>query len=183
MSASAPALEYSFPVDVTQLPAKGRDYTLTAKDDDRKRVAERLGLLELPVLTARITLTPAGSGIITVTGELQAEVVQSCVVSLVPVKSSIAESFSLGFSREPDEDEEGGELDLSPHEDPPELLTGDEIDLGELVVEQLALFIDPYPRAPGAVFQNPKKPGVETGKATISPFAALAKLKTQNKNN
>ena len=47
----------------------------------------------------------------------------------------------------------------------------DVIDLGDYVVEHLALEIDPFPRRPGAVFEAPE-PLPET-----SPFAALKALK------
>ncbi len=174
---------YSFPIDITQLSSKGREYQLTAKDDERREIAGYLGLLELPSLNATVTLTQAANGIITVSGVLQADVVQQCVVSLAPVQASISESFELGFTRTPLDEGDEEELEVSPYDDPPDTLTGDSIDLGEIVVEQLALFLDPYPRAPGAVFQNPSKEGDEPVKATVSPFAVLAKLKTQNKNN
>jgi hypothetical protein len=39
---------------------------------------------------------------------------------------------------------------IDPLADEPEPLEGDRIDLGEIVAEELALAIDPYPRAPGA---------------------------------
>jgi hypothetical protein len=61
-------------------------------------------------------------------------------------------------------------------------MADDTIDLGEVVVEQLALTLDPYPRAPGAVFDPAALPGYEAPEAEVSPFAALVKLKTQNKN-
>lgn len=180
---TAAGAEYTFPVDIVQLPAKGRVYDLTADDAERAAVAARLGLQDLPRLQAKITLMPAPNGIIRITGTLEADVVQQCVVSLAPVPATIADEFALGFTRAPLEADEDDELEISPYDDPPDVLTGDEIDLGELVVEQLALLLDPYPRAPGAVFQNPTKGEPEAGKATVSPFAALAKLKTQNKNN
>ncbi len=56
-------------------------------------------------------------------------------------------------------------------EDPPELIEGDEIDVGALVIEQLALEIDPFPRKPGAVFD----PGPE--ESPPSPFAVLKDFK------
>jgi uncharacterized metal-binding protein YceD (DUF177 family) len=65
-------------------------------------------------------------------------------------------------------------------EDPPEVAVGGRIDLGEIAVVHLALALDPYPRAPGAAF-DAKAWGVEPEKdekpTTVSPFAALAKLK------
>ncbi|HIP78899.1 MAG TPA: hypothetical protein EYH07_10605 [Kiloniellaceae bacterium] len=60
-------------------------------------------------------------------------------------------------------------------EDPPEPLPPEGIDLGELVVQELAVSLDPYPRAEGAVVP----PGYEAedeGPAD-HPFAALKVLK------
>ncbi len=176
-------LEYSYPVDITQLPANGRDYKISADAAERAQVSAWLGLSDLTRLDAVITIAPATGGLITVKGALNADVVQQCVVSLAPVTATISEDFDLAFSRgkKPHKDEE--ELEISTDDDEPDVLTGDQIDLAELLVEQLALFIDPYPRVPGAVFKNPLKGGDEPEKATVSPFAALAKLKTNNKNN
>ena len=55
--------------------------------------------------------------------------------------------------------------------------TADEIespvyDLGTPLREELALAIDPYPRAPGVAFEAPADDGQRE-----SPFAALGKLK------
>lgn len=177
-----PDLEFSFPIDVTQVPAAGRDYTLTAKETERKKVARRLDMLDLPSFSAALHIAPAAGGLVQVSGRIHADVVQACVVSLEPVKAVIAEDFTMTYSRvHPKTTAE--EVDLDAEDDPPEVLQGDVLDLGEAVVEQLALLIDPYPRAPGAVFQPPKavEQGVE--KAVVSPFAVLAKLKTDKKTN
>jgi hypothetical protein len=55
-------------------------------------------------------------------------------------------------------------------------------DLGEAVAEQLALALDPYPRAPGAELPaEAAEAGSEEGEATApgpaAPFAALAGLR------
>ncbi len=51
------------------------------------------------------------------------------------------------------------------------------IDLGEAVAQQLALALEPYPRAPGAAL--PEEPCARTGgaRAAEGPFAALESLK------
>jgi hypothetical protein len=51
------------------------------------------------------------------------------------------------------------------------VLEGDVIDVGDWLVEHLALEVEQFPRKPGAVFEPPV--AVEV----ISPFAALAALK------
>lgn len=175
------APEFWFPVDISQLPANGREYAFSADDAACKRVASRLNLLELPKLTAKVTITPKPGRLIHVQGHMDAEVVQECVVTLAPVSAAISEDFDLMFSQAA-ESKFSRELDLSPDEEPPELLTGDELDLGEVLVEQLALTLEPYPRAPGAVFEAPRTGDEEGPGATVSAFAALAKLKKINKD-
>jgi hypothetical protein len=64
------------------------------------------------------------------------------------------------------------ELELDPDaDDPPDVLDGEDIDLGGYVVEHLSLELDPFPRAPGAEFIAPKDD------TDLSPFAVLRLLK------
>ena len=176
-----PELEFSFPVDVSQLPPTGRDYEITANDTERKRIADRLDLLEVKKLTATINVGPALGGFVEANGTLQADVVQRCIVTLDPVPATIVEKFQERYSRGPQPKVE--DLDLSNDDELLDYLSGETLDLGELAVEQLALFLDPYPRVPGAVFQGPpmQEPASDLGR--VSPFAVLAKLKTSNKSN
>jgi uncharacterized metal-binding protein YceD (DUF177 family) len=72
----------------------------------------------------------------------------------------------------------GEELVSVDEDDPPELVDEGRIDLGELVVEQLVLALNPYPRAEGADF-DAKVWGNEEDDDVVSgsnPFAALKKL-------
>ena len=59
-------------------------------------------------------------------------------------------------------------------EDIPDHFDGNEADLSDLIVETIALGIDPYPRAPGESIDSLGLPQAE---AEIHPFAALKKLK------
>jgi uncharacterized metal-binding protein YceD (DUF177 family) len=178
---SRPPHEFSRPVEVMQLPAQGRRHDISADAAERKRVAGRLALLDLPKLDASFVAKPLGAGAVEVSGRLSADVVQQCVVSLEPLPSRIDQDVRVTFSREADADT-GAELELSPDEDTPEIIVDGQVDLGEIAVEQLALHLDPYPRAANARF-DPIAVGVGGGdSATVSPFAALAKLKTVGKN-
>lgn len=173
-------LEFSFPVEVLSVPPSGRVYTITADAAARARVAERLGLQSLDKLTAQLEVTPQGTGA-TVAGHVDADVVQRCVVSLAPVPAHVREDISVKFAvpqvaKKPAADDEEEAL-FDDAEEIPEAIVDGRIDLGELAVSQIALGLDPYPRAPGAAF-DPAKWGIG-GEKTVSdsPFAALAKLK------
>jgi hypothetical protein len=56
--------------------------------------------------------------------------------------------------------------------EPPDLIVDGQIDFGAVVVEFLALALDPYPRKPGAAFA-----GGDPEPVRQSPFEALRDLK------
>jgi len=58
-------------------------------------------------------------------------------------------------------------------EEGPELLESPVLDLAAPLLEEVSLALDPYPKAPGAVFEAPAD---EAGPED-SPFAVLQKLK------
>ena len=65
-----------------------------------------------------------------------------------------------------------GEVTIDPDaEDPPDLLDGEEVDVGAYLVEHLALEVDPFPRKPGVEFEPPPP------ETPASPFAVLQALK------
>jgi len=194
----APPPEFSFPVDILGIPSSGRSYTIAANEEARARVAERLDLQNVNSLRATLEVSSAPGGIIKAVGRITAEVTQTCVVSLVPVPASVNEAIDVAFITEEKAEKDrlakekakrlrtgkspAEEEELDPDlEEPPEVAVGGRIDLGEAAVVQLALSLNPYPRAPGAAF-DPKAWGMEPEKPKnapqTSPFAALAKLKS-----
>lgn len=180
-----PVPEFSFLVDITSVPPSGRVYRLAASADECAAVAARLGVEKIDALTAALEVKAGAGGVTKVTGTVDAALTQTCVVSLVPVPATISEAVEAGFipeeialkKKKAKEDAEE-ELDLG-DEDPPEVVRDGRIDLGELAIEQVALALDPYPRAPGAAFDpaawsSPDQNGENT--APSGPFAALAGL-------
>jgi len=176
--------EFSFPVEIENLPPSGRSFELTATEEQCAAVAARLNLKEVKSLSAEFSVKRAGRGFYSVSGKLKADCVQSCVVTLAPVPAQIKESVSTMFIESAQsavsKRRDRGEKVVSVEEDdPPELVRGGRIDLGELAVEHLALALDPYPRAPGVSFgsqswgsKSPEEQGPEN-----KPFAALKNLK------
>ena len=69
------------------------------------------------------------------------------------------------------------EIDVE-QEDPPETVGPEGLDLGETVVQQLAVAIDPYPRVAGAEIGRVKWPAdAEPEIRKVSPFQELEALK------
>jgi uncharacterized metal-binding protein YceD (DUF177 family) len=180
------APEFSVPIEIAQISPGGGSYDIAVPEDARARIAQRLGILSVDRLEAKLAVKPMAGGIVHVSGKITAAVVQSCVVSLAPVPATIDEDIDIRFRDEdPAEAREGArpsrardtaeDVDIDA-DDPPEVAPGGRIDLGELAVTQLALALNPYPRAPGVSFDPAQwiPPAAQEGS---NPFAALAGLK------
>ncbi len=172
------APEFSRPVAADSVSNHVQRREITAEPAERKALAQRFGLISLDALGAVLELHRQAGDVIHVSGHLSADVVQSCVVSLVPVPAHIETDFELGYGGAEVEPDEG---DIEPFGvDAPEPVIDGQIDLGEAVAQQLAIALDPYPRAPGAVL-GPE--GFTAGRAETGgkqPFAALAALKKRD---
>ena len=108
-------------------------------------------------------------------GHLTADVVQSCVVTLGPVPAHLEVDFEMSFSASA---VEPAVADLDPlAEEGPEPIPEGVIDLGEAVAQQLAIALDPYPRAPGASLEALEEAKQLLEQGTRNPFAELASLK------
>ena len=152
----------------------GERIDLTAGDDERRRVAERLGLRSLDRLEAHATLERKGE-IVRARGRVKAALCQSCVATDEPVEASADEPYDLYFLPEPTADSSDEEVELQASDCDVVFHDGSAIDLGEAIADTLALGLDPYPRSAGAEAAL-KEAGVLT-EAEAGPFAALAKLK------
>ena len=152
----------------------GERIDLSADEDERRRIAERLGLRSLNRFDAHATLDRKGE-IVRARGRLKAVLRQSCVVTDEPVDAHADESFDIYFLPEPSSESPEEEIEL--HESDCDVVfhDGSAIDLGQAIADTLALTLDPYPRSPGAE-ATLKEAGVLT-EAEAGPFAALAKLK------
>ncbi|MDH5748677.1 MAG: DUF177 domain-containing protein [Rhodospirillales bacterium] len=175
--------EFSRPVSPDTLTNQDNLFKIEASPEEKSALAKRFDLLSLEVLRATIHVFPPEEGpLIRLKGDYTAEVTQSCVVTLEPVKSRLEGTFERLYDLEVGEenfpaDEDiilgpGDEVSVDP-------LVGGILDLGEVVAEQLGLDLNPFPRAEKATFD---------GFSTLSgsslpprlkdnPFAALEELK------
>ena len=129
-------------------------------------IAERLDILSIESMTADLELFRDLTGDVNMVGRIVADVIQACVVTLEPVGQHIDTPIYQRFSARPEEDE-------GDDEDPVEPIVEDTIEVGDVIVQNLALALDPYPRAPDAEFEEVDD---EAGKPT-GPFAVLAALR------
>lgn len=158
------------------IPAQGLSITRTASPQECAAIVKALGLAALDRLEATYRITSISGGGWRLAGKESAAVTQSCVITLEPVPSDIAEAFNAEFWRELDEPESGEDKSVLEGADV-EHLDGDAIPAGRIVFETLSAALDPYPRKEGATlgWNDPK--AAEAEKA--NPFSILAKLKDQ----
>ena len=172
--------EFSRVVSLETLGDEEVERSIAATADEREALATRLGLLSLGRLEAVVRLRrPTGGDLLRVRGHFEADVTQTCVVTLAPVRSRLVRDFAVVYGLAPERDGlvTAVEVDVE-QEDPPESLGPDGLDLGEAVVQQLAVSLDSYPRAEGAdQSQLGWRAGEQGAAPESSPFAALKTLK------
>lgn len=176
-------LPIAHPVRVASLD-RGREtaFTLSPGAEDRALVADFMGLDELRELGFEGALSACGSDGWEANGTLSALVVQSCVVTLRPVSQYIEETVTRRYIPGLESPEEVDVIVSDSDEDDAADPLGEEIDLAALMLESLALAIDPYPRAEGAELETRvfAEPGVKPmTDEDARPFAKLAELKSK----
>ena len=173
--------EFSVEINLDSLNDEPREIDLKANRDEMAGLARRFGLLSIESFDAHLTLTWLKTGrILSVSGRISAEVTQTCVVTLDPVRATVAEEVEIVFARNA---ADAGDI-IDPDEVEP--LEGETLDVGEVVAEELSLALDPYPRHPdidpAALELGPGASLVDEEAASASPkrdnpFEKLAELK------
>lgn len=165
--------------DLSTLSEGGVEILLAPTAAERAATAQWAELASLDRLTARVTLLRKGANRYLYSAEYEADLAQNCVITLDPVPAKLAGIFEREFrvpdhanarrKRAPVEVDQPVSLD----EDEPEMLESHILDLAAPVLEEMVLNLDPYPKAPGAVFA----PEPEPADKADNPFAVLQRLK------
>jgi len=178
-----PTIEFSREINFHDLSSKEKRIAIMAEAGERKALEGRIGIPSLTKLEATVMLLNEGrSKGVSMIGKLSAEGDQACIASLKPVAFTMQENLNIRFLAEdlitPELEEENlytpESEDLEPY--PAEGL----LDLGELVTQYFALFLDPYPRAEGAELSTEQMKDISINEPLIekpNPFAELAKLR------
>ncbi|MBZ9897341.1 DUF177 domain-containing protein [Mesorhizobium sp. BR1-1-6] len=156
MKHADPQSPVSFFANVARLPQKGLPVVIEADATQRATLAEEHSLLSVEAYRAEFLVTPWKRNGVKVSGRVEADITQACIVTLDPVGAHIDESFEALFLPEDSKlgrqgFEGGGEILLDADgPDSPETFSGDTIDVGALAEQFFGLAIDPYPRKPSA---------------------------------
>lgn len=166
--------EFSRPVDADTISEAPRWVDIGADETERRRLAGRFRLQAIESLSASITLARR-AGMIHADGKVEAEVIQSCVVTGDAMPATVVAPFSVRYVAEAHPGGPDEELELSAEDCDTLPLEGSRIDLGELAAETLALALDPYPRSAAA--DAAMREAEIDGGAAAGPFAGLKALK------
>ncbi len=147
-------VELSRPLKIDGIPRAGIEEHIVAKPLERQALATRLKVVALKKLEAKITVAHKKGHMFNVTGGFYAELTQECVVTLEPVEEVVRSTFDLLMA--PDyildklKKKKGPESSESEEAEP---IEGGVLDLGELVIQFLAMELNPYPRKQGAAWE------------------------------
>jgi hypothetical protein len=166
--------EFSRVVEAETVSETARRIEIGADETERRRLAGRFRLRGIERLSAVVTVQRR-AGIIHAEGEVDAAVVQACVVTDEPLSAKVRTPFhvryvpdALGGSGEEETELSAEDCDTLP-------LDEGRIDVGEVAAETLALALDPYPRSPQAdAVMREREIGLSED---AGPFAALKALK------
>ncbi len=96
MNADTP--EFSRLLSVARIPPKGSLETLEAKPAEREALSARFELVSLNALTATLNVMPNGHETFAVTGTMNAEFVQNCILTLEPITTRLTIDIDVVFS-------------------------------------------------------------------------------------
>ncbi len=166
--------EFSRPFQVEDLQDGDVTLDLTADEAELAGLQARYGVDALTDVSAKLSLSAQPEGSVKVSGSVSAGLRQTCIVSLEPVEETIAEDISvLYLPAGVEEPQDDGDFELDY-----ETFDGLTIELGEMVAQQIAGAINPYPRRAGVEFGNQGQLGDNAGEERDNPFAVLQALKT-----
>src|SRR5690606_23446957 len=129
--------EFSRTVETNAVGDEGLEVGFEASASERAALARRLGLSALERLAGAARFRRRADGRIGAEVTFEADVIQSCVVTLEPVAGRVAEAFEASFG---DGAEIAREFEIDvdvDEEDPPEPIRAGRMELGELVAQHL----------------------------------------------
>jgi uncharacterized metal-binding protein YceD (DUF177 family) len=166
-------------IRIADLPAgKPHSFLLQPDREDLTRLAERLGIPAVRKIRFEGQLQPLGQKDWQLKARLGATVVQPCIVTLDPVTTRLEEDVSRTYRADLPEETLTGELEM-PEDDSEEPLPR-LLDLGEVMLEALALALPLYPRADGVGYGDTQVAEPGTAPLTdeeVKPFAGLKTLR------
>ncbi|HTW35715.1 MAG TPA: DUF177 domain-containing protein [Rhizomicrobium sp.] len=175
MSDQPPPIERLY--DLNRLSEAGYETTVAPGAEDLAKIARWADVVAVNRFEGQISLRRLSSTRFSYAAHLEADIVQSCTVTLEPVSASLSLEFTRALHLVPHVKKTvdfSGELSpAAADDDVPDEIDSTRYDLAAPLLEEFSLAIDPYPRAPGVAFDAPEA----ANDRPENPFAVLGKLK------
>lgn len=177
-------------INISNLPPAGEAIVLSADEKILDTVSQECGVTHVSHLNTKFRVKRWRKHGVTIYGDFDIKLEQECVASLGPVFSNLKNTFERRFLPQRDSDYKmpeviDGEMILDPEaDDIPDIIEGDAIDLWEVLIEELILVIDPFPRLENyqsEMLNEEVEPIEETKEPTHKPFSNLKALITEKK--
>lgn len=173
-NADRPLFERRYALD--QVPGSGLTDRIEATIGEREEIGRALGIEAPASLAFAFELKPLARGRFRLTGVVEGEATQTCVVTLEPVVQHVREAVDTELwpieQLEPAQAQaHGTEVEVAV--DAPEPYSGGSVDIGQFAYEVFVSALDPYPRKPGAQFVWQQDSEAEGE----GPFAVLKALR------
>ncbi|MBI76426.1 MAG: hypothetical protein CMM53_01400 [Rhodospirillaceae bacterium] len=166
-------MEFSFLIHPSELEEIEKKFVLNPESSEKIALAKRFGFEEIKSFTINVCVkTIKAKHAVRVSGNINAKIVQNCVVSMVPLESIIDETFDVDFY-----DISHVVTETFLDDGLFEIYENDVIDLGEVGAQELALAANPYPRAEGLADEVIGPYLITKEDKKNKPFAALAGIK------
>ena len=182
--------ELNFPISVSNLPAPSEKISLPVTHEDLQLVAEACDVIGLQNLEAVFRFKRWRKHGVTLNSDVKTKVEQECIATLEPVFTEIKTSFERQFLPERSSDYKmpeiiDGEMVLDPEADLPDIMSGNTLNLWDILIEELILAIDPFPRADSAPEDSNwvEDDAEDEIEPTHKPFSDLKALITEKKSN
>ncbi len=169
-------------VNVSRLPKEGETITLSADGVILDTLSANTAAQEVLAFEAEISIKRWKQAGAVLSGNIKTHIAQECVATLAPMETKLDINFERFFLPSGDplfasETMMDGELLVEPEgEDMPDILEGNAIDIWEVVLEELNLQIDPFPRKSEFAWQGNAREEANVDEETRKPFANLKEL-------
>jgi len=169
--------KFSYPVKTDELTQNKYHYTIEADADELQDITAILQVENVKSFKGEVFLKlNKKENMLHVWGNVESSVVIQSVISLNNFIKHISTPFELWFDTKATY-RDIRDMGANINDDVPDIIENNEINLADILIEQVALNLDDYPRAKGEVFNFADYAKTEPNKNTESPFAVLKQLK------
>lgn len=168
-----------------EIERDGRSYSIKATTEELDFVKERFNLLSISRLEAEVTVAATGhDNSILVTGKVEADLEQRCIVSLEAVPEKVVADLSVMLvSPEVADRMDDDEVYLDPDAPEYDAIEGDVVEVGDVVAQTVSISMNPYPKRDGAKPDTGGAKNVSVDAPELerkNPFSVLSGLKDKS---